>query len=577
MLALGALDLSGTPASAAGCNSGAASGIVTTDCQATSATDSSSTAVGLGASAGISSTAIGQGASAPGNNSTTFGRGAGSPGGNNVTGLGSDAGSLISVDAATSLGSITSAAKVGSLAVGTFVANEGNHSIAIGGGSAVTSMPPLPADAPGTWAVAIGTGSFARGDESVSVGYLAGDNAGTSNNRNASFGAEAGRFVTGGGNTALGLAAGHTVSGDLNSAFGNSAGQKVTGTYNTAGGVLAGGMIKGSYNTAYGLNAGINVTGNGNLALGLAAGRSITADNTISIGRAARAGGATAVAIGMNSRGIGNSSVAIGTKATASHLRSVAIGSGSITTGPDTVSVGAKGHLRRIVNVGAAVGTNDAVTLSQVKALVRAQTAAPSDPIPAVVVVGAAGANRDGPVLAAAGRQSVAARSARSDGEAPTMTDMRKRKPALANRELPCELGRSKVVTATADRATNSANFSSVTGTSISFRQGGIRSGCVALSLSAEAVAPGHTAMEVRAVLNGGVEAAPGIVSFTRGDATFSPRSFTFVFTNVPPGSHQVEIQFRNAGAAGTVRVGRLTIRLQFATTLKPGRDLTSP
>jgi hypothetical protein len=34
---------------------------------------------------------------------------------------------------------------------------------------------------------------------------------------------------------------------------------------------------------------------------------------------------------------------------------------------------------------------------------------------------------------------------------------------------------------------------------------------------------------------------------------------------NVSPGAHRVEIQFRNAGATGTVKMGRRTTMLQYA------------
>jgi hypothetical protein len=42
-------------------------------------------------------------------------------------------------------------------------------------------------------------------------------------------------------------------------------------------------------------------------------------------------------------------------------------------------------------------------------------------------------------------------------------------------------------------------------------------------------------------------------------------RGFNFLFTNVAPGPHRLEIQFRNAGDAGFVSVGQRTIMAQFA------------
>jgi hypothetical protein len=42
-------------------------------------------------------------------------------------------------------------------------------------------------------------------------------------------------------------------------------------------------------------------------------------------------------------------------------------------------------------------------------------------------------------------------------------------------------------------------------------------------------------------------------------------RSFTFVFPDVAPGWHRVELHFRNAGEGGSVRLGTRTTMVQFA------------
>jgi hypothetical protein len=199
--------------------------------------------------------------------------------------------------------------------------------------------------ADGNYAAAFGFGAYAIGLHSVSIGAFAGDNAALEgNHRNSAFGAEAGRYVSGGGNTAAGLASGHTVKGDLNSAFGNSAGGTVNGNNNTSGGVLAGHTVNGSYNAAFGDNAGGNVTGSSNIAIGRNAGRNVTASNTVAIGTGARATAGQAVAIGTAS--IGNVANAI--------------------------SVGSATNRRRIVNVAPGAANSDAATLGQVKNIAAA-------------------------------------------------------------------------------------------------------------------------------------------------------------------------------------------------------------
>src|SRR6185312_1195308 len=109
------------------------------------------------------------------------------------------------------------------------------------------------------------------------------------------------------------------------------------------------------------------------------------------------------------------------------------------------------------------------------------------------------------------------------------------------------------VTTGVNEQSNGSSTFALVQQSGISFRQGGNTAGCVTLSVSAEVTAPGGSAMEMRAVLDSGVEASPGPVLFTEEDNAFHSRAFTFLFTNVAPGAHRVDIQFRNAGESGFV------------------------
>jgi autotransporter adhesin len=264
---------------------------------------------------------------------------------------------------------------IGSSSQGVALPQAGLYSIAIGAGN--------DGDGPGarandTFGVAIGTGAFAVGVRSTSVGAFAGfGSTAAGNHRNSFFGEEAGQNVTGGGNTAAGLAAGHTVTGNVNSAFGNSAGQAVTGNNNLAAGALSGTTVKGSYNVAYGDNAGRNVTGNNNVAIGRNSGRTIAVSNT----------------------------TAIGTNARATAQQAIAIGYQSIANVANTVSIGSAGGERRIMNVAAAVKNTDAVNLKQVKQLIAAASAspaavaapvAPEPPAVSVVAVGPDNARHSG-------------------------------------------------------------------------------------------------------------------------------------------------------------------------------------
>jgi hypothetical protein len=248
----------------------------------------------------------------------------------------------------------------------------GPYSIAIGSGGDSAGRPGAQTD--DTFGVAIGTGAFAGGVRSTSVGAFAGlGSANAGNNRNSFFGVEAGQNVTGGGNTATGLASGVNVTGDLNSALGNSAGVFVTGDNNTAAGVLAGVTVNGSSNVAYGERAGGEVDGDSNIAIGPSAGSNITASNTVAVGTHARASA--------------NRAIAIGALARATKGSSVAIGYNSLANAVNTISVGRAGHERRIVNVAPAINPTDAVTLGQVQALVAWVAAAAASRSEAVAAV----------------------------------------------------------------------------------------------------------------------------------------------------------------------------------------------
>jgi hypothetical protein len=438
----------------------------------------------------------------------------------------------------------------------------GIYSIAIGGGDHPTDRPAALAD--NTFGVAVGTGAVAKGVRSTSIGAFAGYNPlGAGNNRNSSFGEEAGQSVNGGGNTAVGLASGVAVTGDLNSSLGNSSGITVTGNSNTTAGVSSGVNINGSSNAAYGDRAGRDVTGSANIAIGHSAGGNINASHTIAMGTSALASV--------------NASIAIGIGARATRKRAIAIGSGSIANVADVVSFGHVGGERRIINVAPAINGTDAVNLAQVQALIGAAPVTRG----AVALLGRGGGS------AIVSRDSVKTTTRRSGsndienqspGTPPATSGPNGRESGAQPRSaagmqsaaatpvmaVTCETSGAKVTTAIDDDSTSSPSFLPIAQTGISFQQGGTTNGCVNLSFSAESLAPGATLMEVRAVLNGSVEASPGRVYFAQGDDVLRSHAFNFLFPNVPPGPHRVEVHFRSTGEPGTVRVGMRTTMVHY-------------
>jgi len=101
------------------------------------------------------------------------------------------------------------------------------------------------------------------------------------------------------------------------------------------------------------------------------------------VGSAAKANALSSSAFGYHSSASGPSSLALGRDASATQTGSVAIGLGSIANVANTVSVGSSANRRRIVNVAAGVGPNDAVNLAQLQAAVAAARFAPLSVAPA--------------------------------------------------------------------------------------------------------------------------------------------------------------------------------------------------
>lgn len=117
------------------------------------------------------------------------------------------------------------------------------------------------------------------------------------------------------------------------------------------------------------------------------------------------------------------------------------------------------------------------------------------------------------------------------------------------------------------NKSTSSANFVNVPNTGVSFSQG--VSGCVIVTFTAEAFAPGSRLLQIRARLDDSVTAAPGNVQLSGdddedGDGSWArSHAFTFIFPSVALGSHTVRMQFRSPAVFGSVLIHKHTVVVQ--------------
>ncbi|HLY04978.1 MAG TPA: hypothetical protein VKR31_04450 [Rhizomicrobium sp.] len=112
----------------------------------------------------------------------------------------------------------------------------------------------------------------------------------------------------------------------------------------------------------------------------------------------------------------------------------------------------------------------------------------------------------------------------------------------------------------TAFQATSSTNWTTVNGTTLSFKQG--TTGCVEVSFTAEAgTVPGDNLL-VRVVRDAGTVCTPTNNLFGAQGSSDNPadRAMNFICPSVPAGSHTVKIQFAS-------RFGR-KVGLDYRTTI---------
>ena len=260
------------------------------------------------------------------------------------------------------------------------------------------------------------------GDRNSSVGSFAGADVEGSNN--AAVGAYAGNTVVGDSNSAFGPGAGMTVTGSYNVGVGYYAGSSVTGEKNIAIGIDAGKGIKasnaisvgstatasaddaiaiGSISQAKGLKSiavGYDAIATGSVAMGASAragnGGAAFGDGAVAtyLGGATVAGTVAGAALGQNAIADISGATALGTNSSVTVATGVALGSGSVAntaagiagyvpptaTAAQSAAIAATVATNAAVDVGSrqitsvAAGTNDddAVNVSQLKAITSA-------------------------------------------------------------------------------------------------------------------------------------------------------------------------------------------------------------
>jgi hypothetical protein len=448
---------------------------------------------------------------------------------------------------------------------------KGDYSTALGG----SDGGPYGAQASGFISTAVGAGSQASSGGSSAFGQrskaTANDSSALGDASTASgvSGVAMAVFSTAGGNNSTAAGAHASATAGSSSAYGQTS--RAWGVGSAAIGYAS--KSTGSNSAALGRSSsagGANNNG-GTIAIGYDAQAGTGAagqTNATAIGTSAKANAADSAAFGFASSASGDSSLALGSGAQATALNAVAIGSGSVGDNANAVSVGASGAERRIVHVANAVRPTDAVNLQQLETLIAAAHAPNLAPMAGTTTPKHKQPTLDNRASTATDtrRQDASANSSRRDGRAASLGELQQvATGARPTSSFACEFGAGRVTTVADEQSSGSSAFALVQRSRISFQQGGSANGCVTLSFSAEVLAPGSSLMEVRAVLDGSVEAAPGPVRMAEGDDAFRSRALNFLFANIAPGAHRVELQFRNARESGFVRIGQRTTIVRFA------------
>lgn len=121
----------------------------------------------------------------------------------------------------------------------------------------------------------------------------------------------------------------------------------------------------------------------------------------------------------------------------------------------------------------------------------------------------------------------------------------------------------------TFNKTTSSSTFVNLPNGDVSFTQGGVGNGCVIVTFTAEGFARLSRRVDVRALLDNAVIAAPRTVWFSGDDdedgdgAWARAHAFTFTFRSVAPGPHTVRMQFRSGRFSEPVFIHKHTVVVQ--------------
>lgn len=98
-------------------------------------------------------------------------------------------------------------------------------------------------------------------------------------------------------------------------------------------------------------------------------------------------------------------------------------------------------------------------------------------------------------------------------------------------------------------QSTSSTDFVDIDGAVVKFDIGGKANTCVLVNFSAIAITDNNGVMLVRAVRNLLFHSVDGPIQLSGGDDVlhFGAHAYNFLFTDVPPGSHTVKMQYRSA------------------------------
>jgi hypothetical protein len=124
-------------------------------------------------------------------------------------------------------------------------------------------------------------------------------------------------------------------------------------------------------------------------------------------------------------------------------------------------------------------------------------------------------------------------------------------------------LSQVNTVHSTNSQTGTSDRFAPVAGSLVRFTVGGVVSGCVIVSFSAQAYAPLGRLIWVRAVLDN-APSVDGQIAFAAEDGAFAQaHSYSFLFPSVTPGAHRIFLQYRSQVDGEAVNIDTFAVEVR--------------